>query len=888
MPTADQVAVSVSADFREYDRQTKQSAEAFEAAVNGMARDAENAAASVEASQKRIGAAALGVADKETQAAAKAEAAEQRKERAKAAWILRAQRATAQYIANQEAEARKAEEAAQREAKAAEDASKREIAARNAAALAAKNAAGVASGAVGPTGPSIPYRMRGAASSDNFAFGNRGRLGGAGGATNVSYQLQDIIVQLQGGQAAALVLSQQLPQLLSGFGALGAVAGIAAAGIGLVIPLLFDTETASDRAAAATDSFNTAIKSTAGAISASKQELLNFRDTLSLVQRGYRDLAVLDVEKAIRDNNKVIEDQGTALANAVRKAQAELLTATTSRADISQGMPAQLTEIEEQYSAFLRKLRDERPTNLNQLTDILHQLDTLGPAFEKAGYSVQPLRDAIQGLTGPLDKAAQQQRNLSEVQKEVAATSETSSIAVRLLNGIFGEGVFVYDKASNALKLASFAMDDAGEAASRNGLKIEGFISGLERLANYGRSGGMFPRPTPDTGLQFGNQGAPNPGKPSFGSGDLGAALASLYGETPSGSGGGLPSRPAGFDPSGVVKEHSDAVAKAAERQAAAIDKSNLKIDQEVDLNERLITVYRQGEEARARVKAQYDAEAEARARNLKVGTDQYNSFVAEYKLQAERKRLSDVLLGDYATSDKLIQSVMTSQEKYNKTLEDYNRLREAGALPEEAYQRLIRQLETDTNGYAEGITAIGDAFEQSIRGAQTAEQAIINLTLSLVKLIAQAALLGTGPLSKGFDSIFGTAGGIFNLAGSITGATLGTGGATSVLNAANAATSLLPRADGGQVFPGRGYTVAERAKPEIFFPSVPGQIIPMDRMPGNGGAADTVHVTQYINATGDKQIAAAIQRSSQATLRAALGNSYKKVTTDSRNFGGG
>jgi hypothetical protein len=81
MPTADQVAVSVSADFREYDRQTKQSAEAFEAAVNGMARDAENAAASVEASQKRIGAAALGVADKETQAAAKAEAAEQRKER---------------------------------------------------------------------------------------------------------------------------------------------------------------------------------------------------------------------------------------------------------------------------------------------------------------------------------------------------------------------------------------------------------------------------------------------------------------------------------------------------------------------------------------------------------------------------------------------------------------------------------------------------------------------------------------------------------------------------------------------------------------------------------------------------------------------------------------
>lgn len=54
------------------------------------------------------------------------------------------------------------------------------------------------------------------------------------GLQNVSYQLQDIFVQIQGGQGAARALSQQLPQLLSGFGLVGSAIGlVAAAGIPL-------------------------------------------------------------------------------------------------------------------------------------------------------------------------------------------------------------------------------------------------------------------------------------------------------------------------------------------------------------------------------------------------------------------------------------------------------------------------------------------------------------------------------------------------------------------------------------------------------------------------------------------------------------------------------
>jgi lambda family phage tail tape measure protein len=59
--------------------------------------------------------------------------------------------------------------------------------------------------------------------------------GMGGNIRNASYQLQDFLVQVQGGTSITTSLSQQLPQLLSGFGLIGVVAGVAAAGLGIVI-----------------------------------------------------------------------------------------------------------------------------------------------------------------------------------------------------------------------------------------------------------------------------------------------------------------------------------------------------------------------------------------------------------------------------------------------------------------------------------------------------------------------------------------------------------------------------------------------------------------------------------------------------------------------------
>lgn len=75
------------------------------------------------------------------------------------------------------------------------------------------------------------------------------RMSGAarGNLQNVSYQLQDIFVQISSGQGVARALGQQMPQLLSGFGALGAALGtVAAIGVPLAASFMSSGEEAVD------------------------------------------------------------------------------------------------------------------------------------------------------------------------------------------------------------------------------------------------------------------------------------------------------------------------------------------------------------------------------------------------------------------------------------------------------------------------------------------------------------------------------------------------------------------------------------------------------------------------------------------------------------------
>ena len=78
-------------------------------------------------------------------------------------------------------------------------------------------------------------------------------------AQNAAFQIGDMAVQIGGGTSAMRAMSQQLPQLLGGFGVWGAVIGAVVAVGGALAPVLLDIESASDKAADATDALSDAL-----------------------------------------------------------------------------------------------------------------------------------------------------------------------------------------------------------------------------------------------------------------------------------------------------------------------------------------------------------------------------------------------------------------------------------------------------------------------------------------------------------------------------------------------------------------------------------------------------------------------------------------------------
>lgn len=625
----------------------------------------------------------------------------------------------------------------------------------------------------------------------------KGSEGIAKGLEAVASRIPGLVKGFEDGEDAVRLFMQEGSKLLATFGPWGAALGAVVGAIEAVAASMGAFGIVAITAKEAAESFNAAVEATKGVVPEADATLRGYKDTLSLVERGYLQLAQLKLEQAISDNNALIEDQSTKLAEAAQRLQAEFLTAVTKRVDPMAGMAPALTETEEQYAAFLRRIKTLRPTDLEGLTDITLEVRKMAPVFEAAGLSVQPLLDQIGKLVGPLDEASRQHSMLAEVQDRMKGTSELLAGAVRLVNGIFGEGTIVYDAATGSLKLAAQAMDDAKGAAERAAPAVAGLISKFELLD-------LDPRPKPVAGLSFGRRS---------GTADLQTILAGVLGQDWSGTvppgsappGFGIPSRPGGG------------------RRGAATP------DGDADRIKRL-------EEAR-RLYEQTLTPLEA-------------YFQAQDRILSLHGALSEALGSESAAQEVMNRALKQAADTYVAAQDKIDQ------TTEKAEEATKRQKEL-----SDAIVAVGDVFKEGIKGAKDFNDALDKIGLSLLDLavkglFGQGSLGGVFNQILGNPSggagIFGpgtedSSGG----GGSIIGGLLGKIGSWLFGGGL---------AGGGQALPGRLYEVGEAGR-EWFAPSVPGQVIPnhVIKAAAGGGAGSDQPITFNISmagANGDRTIA--------------------------------
>lgn len=237
------------------------------------------------------------------------------------------------------------------------------------------------------------------------SFGNMSRQATAQ-LQNVSFQLQDILVQVAGGQGLGRALGQQLPQLLGGFGALGAVLGVVAgAGIGLASMFMSsgkEAETLDDKI----KELNASLKSYYDAVQAANVSTTDLVEKYGAAagsaQRLLEQLAQiakLDAASKMRESAASIADIFGDLPQLLRLIDAEMQAAGeggTVLATYYEELQRQFGLTIEQARELNAILTDQTAAQTPQeIADaMLRMAEFLGRANEQAGYASEALIEA--------------------------------------------------------------------------------------------------------------------------------------------------------------------------------------------------------------------------------------------------------------------------------------------------------------------------------------------------------------------------------------------------------------------------------------------------------------------------------------------------------------
>lgn len=662
--------------------------------------------------------------------------------------------------------------------------------------------------------------------------------GRSAGLQNFSFQLQDVIVQVQGGTSAVRALSQQLPQMLGGFGAFGAVAGVAVGLLGGLVTQLGLFEGSATLSADQLAKLNDELDSNKEAVQAAAQgydaliaKLANFTELQkaafvvqqqTTLQKELKELEeqIATVSGSVQDNVSKIRNQMRAMFNDDLDDPQLLL------------LGQRFQELREQLASG--KLSTEGYQELRSMLEYI------------ASRSAPALKESLQGIVDQLATTGAKAEDYNEKQKVTQAVIDTVNGAIDVNNKALIDQASKLGQAGAAADGYAKSLRDAADANTglafgrRAEVKTGGFGNIRDVFAKERQTGLAIPD-RPDLVKPYGE---------TFPGVDLGqVALDELSQRFAYGSG------------SGEIKPKKASTKKTPE------DRADSRLDSlkaEIELNTKLLAAYALGDEAMAKIRAQYAAINSARQLGLKEGTAEYNDYLSNAQAAETENAALEAKLKLMAQGKSLTVEMQTEQEKLNAKLVEYKALLDAGAITQTTYERAVAKARDQNDSLAESISAVGDAITAGIQGAVSFSDALLKIGMQLLNLAAKG-LFGQGPLGGLFNNLLGVAsGGLLGLAG---------GGASTPAPQGVTNGTGFRRSFAGGGMAGPGVIRVGETGPELLSLSQRGHVTPANatrRLTGGAGGASKIDVT-VSGARGSAEIQQAVAAGMEIAYRRAV-----------------
>lgn len=236
---------------------------------------------------------------------------------------------------------------------------------------------------------------------------------------NAGYQIQDFTVQIAGGQSAILAMSQQLPQLLGSFGALGAGLGAVTAIIGGLF-LAFGNTTSS------IEKFEKAVESAKAVLTIGASGVAEYSDEMKKLNAISKDLAQIkiaatlsELERQTKEGAKALQDLTQDATNVVNMFRSfnDVVENISGKKAGADGFNAAADAIKGFNFAVGAFVAQQTPENVRDLESALNALVATGATTTKTG------NDLVSAAVDLVAKFKEGKLTADEFKKALAGTS---------------------------------------------------------------------------------------------------------------------------------------------------------------------------------------------------------------------------------------------------------------------------------------------------------------------------------------------------------------------------------------------------------------------------------------------------------------------------------